>query len=194
MKTNEQDPRIIRTRKLLQTALLELMQEKPFQSISIGDITSRATLNRATFYLHYLDKFDLLSKTARDTFKEAINAKLPDLNSLCIHDICHLTQATCDYLVAFLDGCAPANKSYEPLIESEMLHVLYDYMYCLLDSELQDQGYTLLTETSAMMVSSSILNMSLKWSRKETNYPRDKVVEEVYRVVTQGIGKYYPEI
>src|SRR5205807_1741174 len=46
------DPRVKRTRKLLQQAFIELFQEKGFASISIQDITERATVNRATFYAH----------------------------------------------------------------------------------------------------------------------------------------------
>jgi AcrR family transcriptional regulator len=64
MSTNVQkskmDPRVIRTRALLQNALIELVTERGYEPITIQDITDRATLNRATFYLHYQDKDDLL--------------------------------------------------------------------------------------------------------------------------------------
>lgn len=54
------DPRVVRTRRLLREALMELVAEKDFDSITVQDITDRATLNRATLYLHYDDKYDLL--------------------------------------------------------------------------------------------------------------------------------------
>ncbi|MBZ0274760.1 MAG: TetR/AcrR family transcriptional regulator [Anaerolineae bacterium] len=54
------DPRVKRTRQFLRTALIELIPEKGYNAITIQDITERATLNRATFYLHYRDKDDLL--------------------------------------------------------------------------------------------------------------------------------------
>jgi AcrR family transcriptional regulator len=56
------DPRVRRTRQLLRNALIELIPEKGYDSITIQDITDRATLNRATFYLHYRDKEDLLER------------------------------------------------------------------------------------------------------------------------------------
>lgn len=185
---HETDPRVIRTRKLLQSALLDLMQEKPFQSISVSDLTKRATLNRATFYLHYLDKFDLLAKTSRDTFIATINEKLPDWSAFNVEDIQYLTQATCEYLVGFLKNCSPANKPFEPLIMSEMQQVLYDYIYCWLDVQAEHPEHTLPIETCAMVVSSSVLNMSLKWSRGETSYSMNEIIEQVYQVVTQGIS------
>ena len=54
------DPRIVRTRKLLQGALGTLMRTKSFDGISVRDITEAATVNRSTFYDHYTDKYALL--------------------------------------------------------------------------------------------------------------------------------------
>jgi AcrR family transcriptional regulator len=50
------DPRILRTRRLLFDSFANLMGEKPFEEISVQDITDRATINRATFYAHFADK------------------------------------------------------------------------------------------------------------------------------------------
>ena len=50
----------LRTRKLLQEALVDLVQEQDFSTLKIQDITDRADLGRATFYMHYKDKEDLL--------------------------------------------------------------------------------------------------------------------------------------
>jgi AcrR family transcriptional regulator len=61
-KEERLDPRVVRTRNLLREALIELIPEKGYEAITIKDITDRATLNRATFYLHYRDKDDLLNR------------------------------------------------------------------------------------------------------------------------------------
>ncbi len=55
------DPRVRRTRQWLQQALIALMKEKTFDKIQIKEITSRASLSRPTFYMHYDSKLDLLS-------------------------------------------------------------------------------------------------------------------------------------
>lgn len=54
------DRRVARTRHLLEQALLSLIKQKPFDSISVQDIIDRANVGRATFYLHYGNKEDLL--------------------------------------------------------------------------------------------------------------------------------------
>src|SRR5512139_3713844 len=64
------DPRVIRTRQLLRDALVSLIAEKGFDAITVQDIADRATLNRATFYLHYQDKHDLLINSLHDAIDE----------------------------------------------------------------------------------------------------------------------------
>lgn len=59
-KDRHADRRVVRTRDQLEQALLSLIKEKPFQSISVQDIVDRANVGRATFYLHYRNKEDLL--------------------------------------------------------------------------------------------------------------------------------------
>lgn len=54
------DPRVIRTRRMLRDALIATILEKGYDATNIQDITDRAGLRRATFYLHYRDKEELL--------------------------------------------------------------------------------------------------------------------------------------
>lgn len=63
------DPRVRRTRQLLQDALRTLVRERGFESITVQDITQQAGVNRATFYLHYEDKNDLLTQTMREVIE-----------------------------------------------------------------------------------------------------------------------------
>jgi AcrR family transcriptional regulator len=64
------DPRVVRTRQMLRDALVSLIAEKGFDAITVQDIADRATLNRATFYLHYQDKQELLVKSLHDEIDE----------------------------------------------------------------------------------------------------------------------------
>ncbi|EHS59616.1 TetR-like C-terminal domain-containing protein [Paenibacillus kribbensis] len=67
------DRRIVRTQEAIKKAFLELMSEKNFDSITIQDISDRANINRATVYLHYLDKFDLLDKIMEEHINNMVN-------------------------------------------------------------------------------------------------------------------------
>src|SRR5271163_2939261 len=54
------DERILRTRERLGSALVALIQEKPFDDVTVQDVLDRASVGRSTFYLHFRDKNDLL--------------------------------------------------------------------------------------------------------------------------------------
>jgi len=69
------DARVRRTRDALGDALVALMQEKPFETITIQDVLDRAHVSRSTFYSHYSDKDDLLMSDA-DEFFEALSMAL----------------------------------------------------------------------------------------------------------------------
>ena len=62
------DLRTLRTQSWLHNALRELMNEKPYEKIRVGEITKRAQVSRQTFYLHYESKDDLLVSLFDDVF------------------------------------------------------------------------------------------------------------------------------
>lgn len=66
------DPRKIRTRQMLRDALVALILEKGYDAITINDITEKAGLRRATFYLHYKDKEELVFAMLSDVFDSLV--------------------------------------------------------------------------------------------------------------------------
>src|SRR5919107_2275075 len=71
------DARVRRTRDALGDALIALMQEKPFDTITVQDVLDRAHISRSTFYSHYSDKDDLLMSDAEEFF-EALSMALSE--------------------------------------------------------------------------------------------------------------------
>lgn len=67
------DLRVVRTKKLIKEAFITLIQKKGFDALTIQDIADQAFINRATFYLHYQDKYDLLEQICDTYLKELIN-------------------------------------------------------------------------------------------------------------------------
>jgi len=63
------DARVRKTRDALGDALVELMQEKPFDSITVQDVLDRANVGRSTFYSHFSDKEDLQISDADEFFE-----------------------------------------------------------------------------------------------------------------------------
>ncbi|HET8911985.1 MAG TPA: TetR/AcrR family transcriptional regulator [Ktedonobacteraceae bacterium] len=70
--------RVRRTQKLLREALIELIEERDFESLTVSDLASHAMVSRAAFYRMYQDKYDLVEQI----FEEAMNALLKALNEM----------------------------------------------------------------------------------------------------------------
>jgi AcrR family transcriptional regulator len=73
----KEDRRKLRTQKLLREALIALILEKGYDAITVQDITDRANLGRATFYLHYHDKDELLLSLMHDIISNAAQEITP---------------------------------------------------------------------------------------------------------------------
>ena len=71
------DARVRRTRDALGDALIALMQEKPFDTITVQEVLDRAQVSRSTFYTHYSDKDDLLMSDSEEFF-EALSMALSE--------------------------------------------------------------------------------------------------------------------
>jgi AcrR family transcriptional regulator len=116
------DPRIRRTRKLLQGALGTLMQAKSFDEISVQDITEAATVNRATFYDHYTDKFALLEALVAGGFHEFLAERNVRYDAGCPAALGGIILATCDFLAqVHAGGACDRQTAFEPLMDAAMV-------------------------------------------------------------------------
>ena len=66
--------RVRRTQKLLREALVELIEERGFEALTIGEITERALVSRAAFYRNYRDKYDLVEQIFAEAMSALLNA------------------------------------------------------------------------------------------------------------------------
>jgi AcrR family transcriptional regulator len=115
------DPRILRSRRMLMEALAKLLTRQEFDDISIQEITHEATLNRATFYLHYPDKNALLQAMTAARFQELIERRGLSFSN-CDGALRAIALGVCDYL-AESTGCPsqlakmPLERSIIPVVE-----------------------------------------------------------------------------
>jgi len=97
------DPRILRSRRMLMEALARLLIKKEFEDVSVQEIADEATLNRATFYLHYADKHALLQAMTESRFRDLIERRSITFTD-CKGALRAIALGVCDYL-AESTGC-----------------------------------------------------------------------------------------
>src|SRR6202048_3773409 len=115
------DPRIRRTRQLLQDALRRLLEQKEFDKITIQDITEAATLNRATFYAHYPDKFKLLEELIRVSFLQLLAQRNVRFDGTCSSAFKAIILAVSDYLVEVQKSLSSKQHQFEPFVEATVI-------------------------------------------------------------------------
>src|ERR1700680_2351734 len=106
------DPRILRSRRMLMEALARLLIKKEFEDVSVQEIADEATLNRATFYLHYADKNALLQAMTESRFRDLIERRAITFTD-CNGALRAIALGVCDYL-AETTGC-PSQLARIPL-------------------------------------------------------------------------------
>jgi AcrR family transcriptional regulator len=120
-ETGTTDPRILRSRRMLMEALVRLLMQKEFEDISVQEIADEATLNRATFYLHYPDKNALLQAMTESRFRDLIERRGITFTD-CNGALRAIALGVCDYL-AESTGCPsqlariPLEGSIIPVVE-----------------------------------------------------------------------------
>jgi AcrR family transcriptional regulator len=120
--TETTDPRILRSRRMLMDALATLLIKKEFEDISIQEIADEATLNRATFYLHYPDKNALLQAMTGVRFRALIERRGITFTD-CLGALRAIALGVCDYL-AETTSC-PGQLARIPL-EGSIIPVVED--------------------------------------------------------------------
>ena len=67
---SQPDVRVRRTRTLLRQALVDLIEDRGFDRVTVGDLTARAMISRAAFYRNYRDKYELVEQIFDEAMAE----------------------------------------------------------------------------------------------------------------------------
>lgn len=189
MPVNPNDPRVIRTRQLLTQAFMELLKEqKNIYSISVQDIAERATLNRATFYAHFEDKYAFLEHWIGEKFHKTIEEALPNSSLSDMSSLRTLIATVFDFLAYTRQVMKPEDSQFEPLFEIAMQKQLYLVLTKWL-AEVSDAGVSRDTVSATALVTSwGIFGAAVQWSRSPQNRTAEEMVRDVLVVVAASLA------
>lgn len=169
-----------RTRKLLLDTFAELLGAKSFDAITVQDIADRSTINRATFYAHYTDKFDLFDHFAREWFRKALAESLPRDPAVSKDAMRRLALTTMNGMAELQDHCRPT-ESMRPLLMS----AIQEEIAALLTSW---TSYHRLAPMSITAASWAIFGAALTWSQSDPRPPADATASEIAAFATEALG------
>ncbi|WP_274649047.1 TetR family transcriptional regulator [Paenibacillus humicola] len=191
MPVNQNDPRVKRTRQLLLQSFMELLeQKKNIYSISVQDITDRATVNRATFYAHFEDKYAFLECWMREKFQRKLEEALPNSSISNMSSLRILILTVFDFLALTRQYMirTPENSQFEPLFEIAMQKELYQLLVAWLSKESKASVSQEMVETTALVISWGILGTAIQWSRGPQLRTAEAMVRDVLVVVAAGLA------
>lgn len=173
------DRRIRYTRHALQTALIERMQEKPLNRITVREVCEAADINRSTFYMHYKDMYDLMDEIEEQVYQDidAIFAKeapsVQDMEHLLNYVQTHQALFRCLFqqcsgisisrfstiLHTHYSKKLPYNNTLTPSLESVYL---YEFLY------------------------TGILGVLQKWLQNDCKDDNKQVAEVIWRMIIRS--------
>jgi AcrR family transcriptional regulator len=185
------DPRITRTRKLLLDAFISLMGEKGFDDITVQDIAARATVNRATFYAHFVDKYALVDELIREGFTQMLQQRKA-MHALDPKE--HLRQlflAVCDYLRMLHTHCKPGGPLFTSLVEAQIKAQLREHVRAamLVGRAARTHSHPRV-ELLATIISWGIYGAALEWSQRSGTQLAEAFVEEALPLIAASIAAF----
>ncbi len=178
------DPRVKRTRGLLEQAFMDLLEEHGFQALTVQDIAERAGVNRATFYAHFADKYALLDHCIEQGFAQEIDKRMLNACHLTPDNLRNLIVAVCEYTRAAISHCKPAQAQFESLVETQVKAV----MHKLLLKWLEQVPLKVSAETAATAASWAIYGLALQWSRAKQPGPVEEYAAEVLPLIAANLN------
>ena len=175
-RTARVDPRVTRTQKLIRAALVSLLGEKSFESITVQDIADRATVNRATVYAHYTDKFALLDAIIR----EDVAMRLAEGDPLSADDARAMLAMVGKNLFAFVGthrNCR-IDREFEPQFERAMEAQLTDFLLPKFE------------HCTAMLIASALVGAAMTWRHQSTKTPPDAMITYIVAILVDGVDKH----
>jgi AcrR family transcriptional regulator len=184
MEGKKIDRRIQRTRQLLLDALVALILENGYDSITVQDIIDRANVGRSTFYAHFQDKEDLLLsgfEILREQFEKHLTG-----NEIIGEDPWVLS------LVMF-QHAQSIQKLYKALVGKQsgnmLMSYIHKYLVVLIRSHLKSQmpnkaKQQIPPEIMAQYFASSLIGLLVWWLDNDLPYTAENM-NDMYRHLTK---------
>jgi len=194
-----EDRRVIRSRRRVQAAFTELLAERDFNKITVQDIAERADINRATFYAHFDDKYDLLIYNVRDELQAMLAQRLTPADELTRDNLRLLALTVSDFMTRFAGRChhpAGSRMAERPLfmIVAQIQQYVYDLLFDWIGSTqtAHQGGDQVSPQCMAAMLSWMIFAGISPLSPMDHSVQIESIVEQMMAFLTPSLAQHIP--
>jgi len=178
------DLRIQRTRKFIMDAFIELSSDKEFKDITVKDIATEAMINRATFYYHFEDIYDLLEKVLSEVLLINLDCSNYENNELNEEVIVNTFLAITNFQKSLSNRC---HRGYEDTIARiirEQLEVIFYKILLTQNKAKEDESLKI----TAVMLSWGLYGASVEWKRNNQNITPDEYIKLAIPYLASGLN------
>jgi AcrR family transcriptional regulator len=184
MNQSKTDPRVLRTRKLIMDSFIELSGKKEFKDITIKDITTEAMINRATFYYHFEDIYNLLEKVLSEVLLVNLNYEFYQNDELDEEAYVRIFKAITNFQKSLSTRC---HRGYEDTIARiirEQLEIIFYKMLLKQNRTEEDEALKI----TAVILSWGIYGASVEWKRNTKNIAPEEFIKSAIPYIISGIN------
>ncbi|MDU1848203.1 MAG: TetR/AcrR family transcriptional regulator [Niallia nealsonii] len=173
----KEDPRAARSKRMIKQAVVDTLIENPdISKLTVQQITKRAELNRATFYLHFLDINDLLRQLVYDIFDNLLLETTPLLQID--------NKNNRDRLILFLDYFYQHRKLLAVLFEhsgfkKKLQMILKD---SIVIQRVREDSESLETTLSLDILASSTLGIIMWWLKDGVHFSSEYIADQMIKL------------
>ena len=178
------DLRVLRTRKLIMDSFIELSGEKEFKNITVKDITSVAMINRATFYYHFEDIYDLLEKALSEVLLVNLASNDYQNSELNEEALISIFMAITNFKDSLSNRC---HRGYEDTIARiirDQLEIIFYKILLKQHPTGDEQGL----KVTAVMLSWGIYGASEEWRRISDDILPEQFIKSAVPYIISGIN------
>lgn len=182
------DPRVKRTRDLIRQSFNDIVNEKGFDAISVQDVTARAGVNRATFYAHFTDKYDLLDKAIGESFRDEIESRMLNVCEFRMDNLRTLVVTVCEF-VGKIHSHNGSEEQYQTLAEAQIRNQVYFLILHWLEKIETIRNCSVSRERAATAASWALYGLAHAWAHEKKKTSAEQFADEVMPIVAANLGQ-----
>lgn len=171
-------------------ALLELMEEKDYKKITVREISEKSTLNRATFYLHYYDKDELLEQMLQDALEQLrISVQVKDIEFKYDSENPH------PIFIRLFNNMIEQNRFFKVMLVQEKVPFFTESVREIIETLVEKATHYMVedkiefkvpVEMSIAYITSAYLGVIIWWLENDMPYTPAHMAKQLTRLSTVG--------
>lgn len=184
------DLRVIKTKNLIYSTLMDLMKEKTFEEIRVSDICNRALINRSTFYAHYEDKYELLVDFINNLKEEFVAKLSKNRNNLDTRDY------YIELIKVFLDYVEDKKDIYSLIMLKNRNSIMMDILLSVVNDDVikrvkSDEINTKIPgNIIAKFYLGGVINLGVEWLKDDNKYTKEDIIKYLDILIPDDFRKF----